>query len=445
MSLLVVGISHRSAPLELLERVSLDGPGASDLATGVAGLEDVSEALVLTTCNRTEVYADVLGFHGAVAQVGHAIATMTGVTLDELTEHLYVHYEDRAVDHLFSLACGLESMALGESEILGQLREALRVGQQRAHLGAQLNPLFQQALRVGKRAHAETGLDQVARSLVGVGLERARDLLGPLEQVRALVIGAGAMSGLAAASVVRAGARGVHVLNRTPGRAQRLAQAHGGQAHDWSALPEQLAQADLVITCTGATDHVITSEVLDLAGRASGDGAAVRAKPLVVVDLAMPRDVAPDVAERPGVTVWSLAELSTDQARSQDSWETSVVLDTVRDLVTGEVAVYLATRRSAQVGPTLAMMRSRATAVADAELSRLDEKLPELSEAERAQVHQSVRRVVDKILHTPTVRARERAARDEDGSYVGMLRELFDLDPRETATVDTPPRVSRLL
>lgn len=439
MSLLVVGISHRSAPLELLEQVSLDGARSSDLATGVSGLEDVNEALVLTTCNRTEVYADVLGFHGAVAQVGHAIATMSGVPLEVLTDHLYVHYEDRAVDHLFSLACGLESMALGESEILGQLREALQAGQERAHLGAQLNPLFQQALRVGKRAHTETALDQVARSLVGVGLDRARTLLGPLEEVRTLLIGAGAMSGLAAASVVRAGVRGVHVLNRTPGRAVRLARTHGGEAHDWSTLPEQLSRADLVITCTGATDHVITRDVLERAGRADGGS-----RPLVVVDLAMPRDVAPEVADSPGVSVWSLAELHGERAHADDSPETSAVLATVRELVTGEVAAYLATRRTAQVAPTLAVMRSRATAVADAELARLDDKLPDLSETDRAQVHQSVRRIVDKLLHTPTVRAKERAATDTDGSYVEMLRELFDLDPRDTAAVERVPRVSRL-
>ncbi|WP_256841405.1 glutamyl-tRNA reductase [Ornithinimicrobium cryptoxanthini] len=439
MSLLVVGISHRSAPLELLEQVSLDGARSSALATGVAGLEDVNEALVLTTCNRTEVYADVLGFHGAVAQVGRAIATSSGVPLDVLTDHLYVHYEDRAVDHLFSLACGLESMALGESEILGQLREALRTGQEHAQLGAQLNPLFQQALRVGKRAHTETGLDQVARSLVGMGLDRARTLLGPLEEVRALVIGAGAMSGLAAASMVRAGVRGVHVLNRTPGRAVRLARTHGGEAHDWSALPEQLSRADLVITCTGATDHVITHDVLDRAGRADAGS-----RPLVVVDLAMPRDVAPEVADSPGVSVWSLAELHGEHAQTDDSPETTTVLATVRELVTGEVAAYLATRRTAQVAPTLAVMRSRAAAVADAELARLDEKLPDLSETERAQVHQSVRRIVGKLLHTPTVRAKERAAQDADGSYVEMLRELFDLDPRATAAVDRVPRVSRL-
>lgn len=453
MSLLVVGVSHRSAPLELLESVSLDQAGSRTLAVDLVGLEDVRESLVLTTCNRTEVYADALTFHGAVAQVGAALAEKTGVDLEALTPHLYVHYEDRAVHHLFSLACGLESMAVGESEILGQLRTALRAGQRDAHLGAALNPLFQQALRVGKRAHSETGLDRVARSLVQVALEQAEQSVGPLRGVRALVVGAGAMSGLAAASLHRAEVRELTVINRTRERAERLAAAHGGQARPWTDLASRLQEADLVLTCTGATDQVITRELLAGADRTG--------RPLVVVDLAMPRDVAPDVSDLPGVTVWGLSDLNpTSSGRAVDAgagqsdaapgWdpsgasETDAVLQAVRDLVTAEVAAFLATRRSALVGPTLADLRSRAASVADTELDRLDQKLPDLPEQERAEVHQTVRRILDKLLHTPTVRARELAADDTDGSYIALLRELFDLDPRETAAVEHPPNVSGL-
>ncbi|WP_114907338.1 glutamyl-tRNA reductase [Ornithinimicrobium murale] len=442
MSLLVVGLSHRSAPLELLERVALDGRRSRELAAGVVGLDDVSESLVLTTCNRTEVYAEALSFHGAVAQVGDSLAKATGVDLQDLTPHLYVHYEERAVDHLFSLACGMESMALGESEILGQLRDALRAGQEDAHLGTVLNPLFQQALRVGKRAHTDTGLDRVARSLVGAGLTRAAAVLGSLDGADALVVGAGAMSGLAAASLSRAGVGTLGILNRTRERAERLAEAHQGQVHDWSQLERGLATADLVLTCTGATDHVVTRDLLP-------DDRTER--PLVIIDLAMPRDVAPEAAEVPGVTVWGLADLNGDGADGTATAEagggpdeTEQVLAVVRELVAGEVAAYLATRRSARVGPTLAMLRSRAAAVADGELERLDQRLPDLSDAQRAEVQQSVRRILDKLLHTPTVRAKQLAAHDADGSSVALLRELFDLDARETAAVTTPPQVSGL-
>lgn len=432
MSLLVIGLSHQSAPLELLERVALDGGGADALATGVIGADDITEAVILSTCNRTEVYAEAMTFHGAVAQVGEALAQVTGVPVGELTDYLYVHYEDRAVDHLFSLACGLESMALGESEVLAQLREALASGQRRAHLGRVLNPLFQQALRVGKRAHTDTGLDRVARSLVSTGVERARAAMGPLQGTRALVIGAGAMSGLAAATLARAGADGLTVVNRTASRAERLAAAHGGDAADWADLATQVASADLVLTCTGSLGHVLTADLLTARAQ----------RPLLVIDLAMPRDVDPAVAELPGVTVWSLTELRAFLEES--SPETEEVVESVRTLVTGEVAAYLATRRAQQVAPALAVLRSRAAAVAEAELDRLDQRLPDLPPAHRAEVHQSVRRVLDKVLHTPTVRAKALAAGDHDGAYVAMLRELFDLDARDTAAVARPPNVGGL-
>lgn len=448
MSLIVVGVSHRSAPLEMLEQVALDAEQANVLAGEVAGLEDVRESLVLTTCNRTEVYADALTFHGALAQVGAALAERTGVTVADLTPHLYVHFEDRAVHHLFSLACGLESMALGETEILGQLRTALADAQSGHHLGGALNPLFQQALRVGKRAHSETGLGQIGRSLVRVGIESAARR-SSLTGTNAVVVGAGAMSGLATASLSRAGLGSLTVVNRTWERAERLAEANGATPRPWADLPEVLAEADLVLTCTGATGHIITPELIATLDRGE--------RPLILIDLAMPRDVAPEVADLPEVTVWGLSELAEFAdaglaAASADSTATNegnptgtdTVIQSVRDLVTAEVGTFLATRRSAQVGPTLSTLRSRASGVADAELTRLDSRLPDLTDQQRTEVHTSVQRILDKLLHTPMVRARERAAEDTDGTYLAMLRELFDLDPRETAAVQTPPRVSGL-
>lgn len=431
MSVVVLGISHRSAPIALLEAVALDPAGAAALAVAVRRGENVTESLVLATCNRIEVYADVVTFHGAVAEISDALAAASGVPMAELREHLYVHYEDRAVSHVFSVACGLESMAVGEGQILGQIRMALRRAQQRGQAGGTLSALFQQALRVGKRAHAETGIDRVSKSLVDAGLVCAADLLGPLSDSRVLVVGAGSMSSLAATTISRLGAAELVIINRTLLKAERLAAATGGVALPLADLEVALSRADLVIACTGALGHVITPETVAAAaagGRTTG--------PRMFMDLGLPRNVAPEVAELPGEYVVGLAEL--DEILASDALHAPHV-KAVGDLVAAEVAGYLVSRRAQEVAPTVALLRSRAADVVTAELSRLSQRLPEdLSDDARNEIRLAVHRVVEKLLHAPTVRAKSLVAGGEGGDYARALRELFDLDPHEVAAVSVP-------
>lgn len=431
MSVVVLGLSHRSAPMALLEAAALDPVNAAALASVVCGGENVSEAVVLATCNRVEIYAVAETFHGAVTDISDALAAASGVPLAVLREHLYVHYEDRAIAHVFSLACGLDSMAVGEGQILGQLRMALREAQKREQVGATLNTLFQQALRVGKRAHAETGIDRVSVSMVEAGLRHSADVRGPLADTRVLVVGAGSMSSLAATTIARLGSAELVIINRTLAKAEHLAAATGGRALPLDDLQLALSQADLVISCTGAVGHVITAEILSAAAQARTGG------PQVLIDLALPRDVAPDVADLPDVHVVGLAELGEVLA-SDSTFEPHV--KAVRDLVVGEVAAYLAYRRAHEVAPTVAALRSRAADVVAAELSRLDQRLPEdLSKNTRAEIQLAVHRVVEKLLHTPTVRVKELAGDGKSGEYTQALRELFDLDPDDVAAVSALP------
>ena len=435
-AVVVLGLSHRSAPIALLEAVALDPARAAALATAVHGGENVQEAVVLATCNRVEVYARAATFHGAVTEIGEALAAASGVPLAELRDHLYVHYEDRAIAHVFSLACGLDSMAIGEGQILGQLRGALRSAQKRGQAGATLNALFQQALRVGKRAHTETGIDTVSVSMVEAGLSHAADVLGPLAHTRVLVIGAGSMSGLAATTISRQGSAEMVIINRTLAKAQHLAAATGGRALPLSDLEAALCQADLVISCTGAVGHVITTETLEAAADSSSDG------PQVFIDLALPRDVAPDVAELPGIHVVGLAELGEVLAADGQS---ALHVKAVTDLVVAEVAGYLIGRRAQEVAPTVAALRSRARDVVTTELSRLDQRLPDdLSESTRAEIQLAVHRVVEKLLHAPTVRVKELAGDGHGGDYALALRELFDLDPHDVAAVSVPSEIGGL-
>ena len=433
MSLLVIGLSHHTAPLGVLERLSEGTGRAEQISSETLDTGSVTEVVVLSTCNRLEVYADVEAFHPAVSAIGAALSAAAGGEDADLTDHLYVRYEDSAVAHTFTVAAGLDSMAVGESQILGQMREALADAQGRGSAGEALNSLFQQALRVGKRVHSETEIDQHSVSLVQVGLERARAVLGPLEDVRACVVGAGGMSGLAVATARRAGVVDLTIVNRTQARAARLAASADASHRPWAELSDVVDASDLVITSTGAVGHVITGADIRRGAEARGG------RPQVFVDLALPRDVEPPVDwETPveGVDVVDLQDLASLLDGRADTQQVT----RVGELVSAEVEAYLGRRREKDVAPTVAALRSRAAQVVANEMERLDVRLPGLDEAARAEVALAVHRIVEKLLHTPTKRVKEYAIEGNGADYAAALRELFDLEPRDVVGVTSPPK-----
>ncbi|SEO15704.1 glutamyl-tRNA reductase [Actinacidiphila rubida] len=436
MSLLVVGLSHRTAPVSVLERAALTEDARAKLLQDALAAEPATEAAVLATCNRIELYADVDKFHAGVAELSTLLAQHSGVGLDELTPHLYVHYEDRAVHHLLSVACGLDSMVVGEGQILGQIKDALAVAQDLHSAGRMLNDLFQQALRVGKRAHSETGIDRAGQSLVTFGLAQLAPTTGPLAGRRALVVGAGSMSSLAAATLARAGVRDLVIANRTAERAERLAHLLAEQGTDARAIamaevPAALADADIVVSCTGATGLVLTADDLRRATEDRAEGAT-----LAVLDLAMPRDV--DAAAHRLVDV-HLVDIETLAAASADA-PMAADVDQVRAIVSEEVEAFGAAQRAARITPTVVALRAMAADVVAGELARLDGRLPDLDDKERAEITQTVRRVVDKLLHAPTVRVKQLAGEPGGAGYADALRELFDLDPQAVAAVSRAER-----
>ncbi|MER7401605.1 glutamyl-tRNA reductase [Streptomyces sp. NPDC000070] len=571
MSLLVVGLSHRSAPVSVLERASLNADAQVKLLQDTVAAEPAAEAALLATCNRIELYADVDKFHAGVAELSTLLAQHSGVGLEELTPYLYVHYEDRAVHHLFSVACGLDSMVVGEGQILGQIKDSLNRAQDLNSAGRLLNDLFQQALRVGKRAHSETGIDRAGQSLVTFGLEQLAaggDVQTWARGKKALVIGAGSMSSLAAATLARAGVAEVVIANRTQDRAERLAQilTQGddtdvlARAVPMESVPAELTRADVAVSCTGATGLVMTAESvaaavegrtatpsavsddgppapyggpgrtaatgaqrgnppatglggedgcpLDLpavqgtagfsvlgeaavAGMAAADleqhaawvdngtagGAQRAARPgtagpldpasdadaiaalaatvaavgriperrrpepadrpprpepvLFLLDLAMPRDIDAAAHRLTGVRlvdIESLAEASAGAPMAAD-------VDQVRRIVSDEVAAFGAALRAAHITPTVVALRTMAADVVASEIARLDGRLPGLDDKHRAEITQTVRRVVDKLLHAPTVRVKQLAAEPGGAGYADALRTLFDLDPEAVAAV----------
>ncbi|OMI86873.1 glutamyl-tRNA reductase [Streptomyces sp. M1013] len=568
MSLLVVGLSHRSAPVSVLERASLNADAQLKLLQDTVAAEPAAEAALLATCNRIELYADVDKFHAGVAELSTLLARHSGVGLEELTPHLYVHYEDRAVHHLFSVACGLDSMVVGEGQILGQIKDSLARAQDLHTAGRLLNDLFQQALRVGKRAHSETGIDRAGQSLVTFGLEQlsaGADVQQWARGKKALVIGAGSMSSLAAATLARSGVAEIVVANRTFERAERLAQilSEGddtdvlARAVPMDSVPVELTRADVAVSCTGATGLVLTADSVaaTLAGRTGapavgseaaadaavgagsvgvreerqgaetplpGSGTAVggdencpldlssvpsgfsvmgeaavagmdaatleqhgawaaggtavdrpretgrtgaeaeaeligalaatatrvgripeRRRPepvaevprpepvLFLLDLAMPRDVDAAVHRLAGVRlvdIESLADASADAPMAAD-------VDMVRRIVADEVAAFGAAQRAAHITPTVVALRSMAADVVAGEIARLEGRLPGLDDKHRAEITQTVKRVVDKLLHAPTVRVKQLAAEPGGAGYADALRTLFDLDQETVASV----------
>ncbi|GAA1294387.1 glutamyl-tRNA reductase [Streptomyces javensis] len=483
MSLLVVGLSHRSAPVSVLERAALVGDEQAKLVQDTLAAEPATEATVLATCNRIELYADVDKFHAGVAELSTLLAQHTGVGLDELTPYLYVHYEDRAVHHLFSVACGLDSMVVGEGQILGQIKDALALGQELHTAGRLLNDLFQQALRVGKRAHSETGIDRAGQSLVTFGLEQLAQGAPVAEWARgkrALVIGAGSMSSLAAATLARAGVSELVIANRTLERALRLAESLAQQhaatpaaivpaGEDASAgagtgaetraetlreglvaravprdrVAAELPHADVVVSCTGATGLVLTAAELRtaLAQRAAcPPGAHPAGADVSLLDLAMPRDIDAAAHRIEGlhlVDIESLAEAAAEPSGAPGSSAGAMAadVDKVRTIVSEEVAAFGAAQRAAHITPTVVALRTMAADVVASEIARLDGRLPDLDDKQRAEITQTVRRVVDKLLHAPTVRVKQLASTPGGAGYADALRELFDLDPQAVAAV----------
>lgn len=480
VSILLVGVSHHSAPVSLLEAVAVSESDRDSLTEELIAGQNVDEAMIVTTCNRVEVYSAVEAFHPALDDVVALLSKHSGMSVDELSRHLYVRYSESAAEHLFSVASGLDSMVVGEQQIIGQIRTAYQSASDIGAAGTTLHRLAQQALHVGKRVHTETGIDSAGASVVSVALDRAAEILNSatgaatadtgaaaidtgtatagdaatdeaaaaaadtadpasaevaddsastaaghrLDGRRAVVLGAGAMGGLAVAHLGRGGISHIDVTNRTPERADRLSEIARDSGTPATAFPLEdlsaaVAEADILFTCTGAVGTVVTLGHIHTALTSRGDRG-----PLVICDLGMPRDVDPAVSGLPGVTVLGIEALKADPATSAAAAES----DAARTIVDAELTAYTQAERMAGVGPLIGKLRGRGGQVVAAEMRRLESRLPDMDEKVRDEVANTIRRVVDKLLHPPTVRFKELAARPDGENYAAVVRTLFDLD-----------------
>jgi glutamyl-tRNA reductase len=419
VSVVAIGLNHRTVPLDLLERTTIDAARLPKVLADLVGRPNLSEAVVLSTCNRTEVYAVAERFHGGYGDVRDALAEAAFIAPEEFIDHLYVHYDADAVRHLFGVAAGLDSAVLGESEILGQVKGAWELGRQEGTVGPALNLLFRHAVETGKRARTETTISHHTTSISQAAVAMAVDELGGLDGSRVVVLGAGEMGEGMATSLLGAGAGEVVVANRTWERAVAVAERVGGRAVRLAELDEVLGDADVLLTSTGATSLMLEHASLELAMAPRPE------RPLLIVDIAVPRDVDPAAADIPGVTLLDMTDLRRFAESGLQSRQGEVVA--VRSIVDEELSRFVEMRSAREAAPLVSDLRSRAEDLRVLELERYRSRLGHLSAADRETVDAVTRGILAKLLHEPTVRLKDAAGTARGDRLADAMRDLFDL------------------
>jgi glutamyl-tRNA reductase len=419
VSIVVFGVNHRTGPLALLERVTIADDAIAKTIHGLMSRPNIREAVVLSTCNRTEVYAVAEKFHGAYGDLRDFFCDLGGFSADELAPHLYSQHDEAAVSHLFEVAAGLDSAVLGESEILGQVRDAWNRSQREGGALSTLNLLFRHALEVGKRARSETSIGRHTSSVSHAAVDMARDGLGSVEGLTVLVVGAGDMGEGVTVALAGAGVGRVLVANRTIGRAQDLADRVGGSVTEFYRLNETLVDADVVVTCTGAGGTVIDHEMVASAMARRAD------RPLFVVDIAVPRDVERSVGDIDGVTLLNLDDLRDWAARGQA--QRAAEADAVRSIVLEEVERFAMETTARQAAPLVAQLHAAAESVRVAEIERMKRRLASLEPEQRDAVEALTKGIVAKLLHDMSVRLKDDAGTPRGERNAAAVRDLFDL------------------
>jgi glutamyl-tRNA reductase len=416
MPVLALGVSFRRAPVALLERLTFGDDDYAKAYHHLSGLEPIRESVILSTCNRVEVYAEIPRYHEGFQEMKRFLSESRDVPVEEFVEPLYSHYEDQAAEHLFSVAAGIDSMVIGEPQILSQVRAAVRRAEAEGAAGPALSALFRRAVRVGKRARLETAIGASPSAFVEAGAGLAASHLGGLEGRSLLVIGAGKMGELAIRSLQRRGIRKVRVLNRSLERAARVASRIGAEFGPLDELGKGLAEADLVVASTGSTGVVVTQEAVK--GAIAGGK-----RSLFLLDLGVPRDVDPRTREIPDVGVADIDDLRDALVDERVGVEGEVLK--VRALVADETKKFATAKRAARLAPLIEALRERGEEVRAIELRRMASRLAHLSERDRETVEALTRGIVNKLLHDPVVRVKDLSGLG--GDYAKALAELFDL------------------
>lgn len=425
MKVLLTGLSHKTAPVEIRERLDFSPNVLRSALTHFdtthpqAHLEDVREGVILSTCNRMEVYALVRDADVAYQGITNLLSRTCEMPPQEFSEHLYVRYDEDAIRHLFRVASGLDSMVLGEPQILGQITDAFEAALSQGATGTVLSALFRAAIHAGKRVRTETSIGVNPSSISSVAAGLAQQLLGDdLSQRNVLLIGAGEMGAIAVRALQKRGVSNITVANRTFENADKLAQEWGGKAVSFQQLPETLVEADIAITCTGAPHIILNKTYVESAM------VARPARPLFLIDIAVPRDIGPDVTEVPNVYLNDIDDLQSQADENVKSREAEI--PRVEAIVNEEVEQFLQWLSSLDVVSTITNLRRQMEQLRQRELERLFNRL-NLDDRERELVATMSHRLINKILHEPTMRLKQEAAHGNGAAYVSAVHHLFAL------------------
>ena len=422
MSTVVIGVNHRTVSVDLLEKVALSGQDINKAIANLVSRSNIREAAVLSTCNRTEVYAVAERFHGAYSDIREFLSELAGLSADQLTPHLYSHHDNQAVAHLFGVAAGLDSAVIGESEILGQVRKAWEIARAEGGSKATLNLLFRHAIETGKRARTETSISRGTASVSHAAVEMTVQRFGTPTAIvdsKMVVVGAGAMGEGIAIALHSAGATDIQVLNRTEDRARQLADRVGGRVVPFASLRSVLAQADVVLTCTGAGMPIIDADMVTAAR-------VDNRKPLLFVDVAVPRDVATNVGSLPGVQVLNLDDLRDWAAVGLQ--HRALEATAVRSIVADEVERFVVESTARQAAPLVAQLHDAAEQIRQAELQRYSRRLEIASPGQQQALDAATKAIIAKLLHTVSVRLKQDAGTPQGERNAAAVRELFDLE-----------------
>ncbi|AEN87449.1 MULTISPECIES: glutamyl-tRNA reductase [Priestia] len=420
MHIIAVGLNFRTAPVEIREKLSFNEQELASAMKTLSGQKSILENIIVSTCNRTEIYAVVDQLHTGRYYVKAFLAEWFGIDKEEFSPYLTIYENDGAIEHLYRVACGLDSMVIGETQILGQVRSSFLLAQEEETIGTVFNQLFKQAVTLAKKAHHETEIGANAVSVSYAAVELAKKIFGDLSSKHVLILGAGKMGQLAVQNLYGSGAKKVTVVNRTFEKAQELANRFSGEAKPFADLQQALSEADILISSTGANDYVVTKQMMSEAERTR------KGRPLFMVDIAVPRDLDPALDELETVFLYDIDDLngiveSNLQERQKAADEIEIMLE-------AEIVAFKSWLGTLGVVPVISALRQKALTIQAETMKSIDRKLPDLSDRERKVLNKHTKSIINQLLRDPILHAKELAGEKHAEESLELFMKIFNIE-----------------